>query len=91
MLDSSSGDALLFKSYTEGYDLIGSIVANTYQWPVTRVVTAINQKKSNGVHEVTETKTLATQVVQIHQMMKTMLTPSNVPIVEPLKVVTDVA
>ncbi|MCI48499.1 hypothetical protein A2U01_0069742, partial [Trifolium medium] len=32
MLDASSGGALLSKSYTDGFALIESITANTYQW-----------------------------------------------------------
>ncbi|KAI5446822.1 hypothetical protein KIW84_014600 [Lathyrus oleraceus] len=88
MLDVSSGGALLSKSYEDGYKLIESIISNTYQWLVTKATTKSNQKRPTGVHEVIETITLATQVAQIHQMMKNMMT-SKVTKFEPVKVVTD--
>ncbi|MCI57135.1 hypothetical protein A2U01_0078386, partial [Trifolium medium] len=40
MLDASSGGVLLSKSYTEGFALIESITANTYQWPTVRATPA---------------------------------------------------
>lgn len=89
MLDASSGGAFIFKSYEEGYKFIGSITTNTYQWPVTRFVVVSTQKKPIGVHEVTKTTTLATQVAHIHQMMKNIVMSPDVPATESVKVVTD--
>ncbi|MCI33864.1 hypothetical protein A2U01_0055082, partial [Trifolium medium] len=48
-------------------------------------------KKTAGIHEVSETTAFATQIAQIHNMMKTLMTP---PVLlateaEPVKVVTD--
>lgn len=37
MVDASSGGALLRKSYKECYDLVESIVFNSYQWPTERM------------------------------------------------------
>ncbi|KAK2450136.1 hypothetical protein QL285_009271 [Trifolium repens] len=94
MLDASSGGALLSKSYTEGFDLIESITANTYQWPTIRANPASNtSKKPVGVHEVCETTTLAAQIALIHNMMKTLLTSPALPTVtaEPVNVVSDSA
>lgn len=85
MLDASSSGALLCKSNTKGHALLESITTNTYQWMITRVTNSISQKDPTGVHEVTETIILVAQVAQIYQMMKTMLIPSNVSIVEPVK------
>lgn len=59
MLDASGGGALLSNSYEDGYKLIENITANTYECPVTRVVIVSTQKKPSGVHEVSETTTLA--------------------------------
>ena len=42
MLDASAGGASLNKSYNEAYDLIDSIVANSYQWPTASVNSAKN-------------------------------------------------
>jgi hypothetical protein len=94
MLDASSRGALLSKSYTEGFDLIESITANTYQWPTIRANPAPNtSKKPAGVHEVSETTALAAQVAQIHNVMKNLLTPHALPAVasEPVNVVSDSA
>lgn len=49
-------------SYIEGYNLIENITANTYQFPATRAFTPISLKKSDGVHEVTESTSLVAQV-----------------------------
>lgn len=62
MLDASNGGALLSKSYENSYRLIESITANTYQWPITRATANSAQKRPTGVHEATETTTLAAQV-----------------------------
>lgn len=88
MLDASSGGALLSKSYEEGYKLIESITANTYQWPVTRANTGGIQKRPAGVHEVTDNSAMAAQLAQIHQMMKTMMSPESSK-AELVKIVTD--
>lgn len=47
-------------------------------------------KKPIGVHEVTKTTALATQVPQIHQITKNMITSFDAPTVEPIKVAIDV-
>ncbi|KAI5417343.1 hypothetical protein KIW84_042087 [Lathyrus oleraceus] len=65
MLDALSGGALLSKSYEEGYKLIESITANTYQWPVTRELANSNQKRPIGIHEVTETITFTAQIIKL--------------------------
>lgn len=57
---------------------------------VTRATTVYVQKKPASVHEVTDTTSLDAQVAQIHQIMKNMITSSNTPVVEPIKVVIDV-
>ncbi|XP_058741908.1 uncharacterized protein LOC131614323 [Vicia villosa] len=88
MLDASSGGVLLSKSYEERYRLIESITANTYQWPISRANVSTPQKRPAGVHKVTETTALATQVAQIHQMMKNLMT-QDTPKPEPVKVVTN--
>ncbi|XP_058725922.1 uncharacterized protein LOC131597232 [Vicia villosa] len=88
MLDASSGGALLSKSYEEGYRLIESITTNTYQWPTARANVSTTQRRPAGVHEVTETTLLVAQVVQIHKMMKSLMTPDT-PKPDPVKVVTD--
>ncbi|XP_050915692.1 uncharacterized protein LOC127130771 [Lathyrus oleraceus] len=89
MLDASSGGALLSKSYEEGYKSIKSITTNTYQWPVSRDIPTLSQKKPNGVHEVAETTALASQIAQLNQMMKNMMTSSVMQVAEPVKVMTD--
>lgn len=89
MLDSFSGGALLSKYYEEGYKLIESIKINTYQWPVTRAEGSQTSKKPVGVHEVSESNTLAAQIARIHQMMNNMMTSHEVAKPEPIKVVTD--
>ncbi|MCI41174.1 hypothetical protein A2U01_0062407, partial [Trifolium medium] len=61
MLDASSGGVLLSKSYTDGFVLIESITANTYQWPTSRATPA-PAKKTAGINEVIETTALAAQV-----------------------------
>lgn len=66
MLDASSGGTLLSKSYEEGYKLIDSITANTYNWSVSRVVPTPSQKEPVGVHEVTKTTALAAQIAQLN-------------------------
>ncbi|MCI74539.1 hypothetical protein A2U01_0095803, partial [Trifolium medium] len=73
-----SGGALLSKSYTEGFALIESITTNTYQWPTARANPAL-AKKPAGIHEVSETTALAAQSAQIHNMMKTLMTPPVLP------------
>ncbi|MCI09221.1 hypothetical protein A2U01_0030304, partial [Trifolium medium] len=90
MLDASSGGDLISKSYTEGFAFIESITANTYQWPTARANHA-PAKKTAGIHEVSKITALATQIAQIHNMMKTLMTPLVLPTVqaEPVKVVTD--
>lgn len=90
MLDASSDGALLSKSYEEGYKLIVSIIANTYQWLVTIATIIVVPKKPIGVYEVTQAITLAAQVAKIHQMMKIMMTSYNTPAIDPIKVVTNV-
>lgn len=90
MLDASIGGAFLCKSYEECYKLIDSITANTYQWHVTRATINSTQKKFVGVHEVTETTTLAAQLAQIHKMMKNLMTP-EVTMLEPANMVSDVS
>lgn len=88
-LDVSSGGASLSKCYEDGYKLIESITTNTYQWLVTRTIVVFTQKKPTGVHEVTKTITLVSQVAQIHQMMKNMTASPDVTSAEPVKVVTN--
>ncbi|MCI87502.1 hypothetical protein A2U01_0108786, partial [Trifolium medium] len=68
------------------------ITANTYQWPTARANPA-PAKKPTGIHEVSETTTIAAQIAQIHNMMKTLMTPAVLPATEaePIKVVTDAA
>ncbi|MCI39763.1 hypothetical protein A2U01_0060995, partial [Trifolium medium] len=87
-----SGGAILSKSYTEGFALIESIIANTYQWPTVRA-NLVPAKKTASIHEVSETTALAAQVAQIHNMMKTLMLPPALPEValEPVKVVADSA
>ncbi|KAI5424793.1 hypothetical protein KIW84_030832 [Lathyrus oleraceus] len=65
MLDASSRRELLSKSYQEGYSLIENIMANTYQWSITKATAGTTQNKHVGVHEVSETTTLAAHVAQI--------------------------
>lgn len=89
MLDASSGGTLLFLSYEEGYKLIESITANTYQWKVKRDVVISTQKKPAGIHVVIETTSLAFQVAHIHQMIKNMMTTPDVPAVEYAKIVIE--
>lgn len=91
MLDASYGGALFSKSYQEGYNLIESITAKTYQWPVTRTSTTIVPRKQVGVHDVTKTTNLVDQVDTIHQMINNMMMPSNLLASEPVKVMTDAA
>ncbi|MCI44634.1 hypothetical protein A2U01_0065873, partial [Trifolium medium] len=87
--DASSGGTLLSKSYNEGFELIESITANTYQWPTARANSA-PAKKPAGIHEVSESTALSTQIAQLSNMMKTfMTTPVKAP--EPVKVVTNSA
>lgn len=90
MLDASSSGDFLSKSYEEGYKLIESITANTYQWKITRASTITIPTKPTIYHEVTETITLAAQVAQIHQMMKSMMISFDTPTSKPYKVVIDV-
>ncbi|MCI68125.1 hypothetical protein A2U01_0089384, partial [Trifolium medium] len=75
-----------------GFALIESITANTYQWPTVRATSA-PAKKTIGIHEVSETTAIATQVAQIHNMMKILMLPPSLPEVasEPVKVVADSA
>ena len=89
MLNASSSGYLLSKSYEEGYKLIESITANTYQWPVTRAGGSTTSKKPASVHEVSESNALSAQIAQIHRMMKNMITTPEVAKHEPIKVVTD--
>ncbi|KAI5391391.1 hypothetical protein KIW84_076264 [Lathyrus oleraceus] len=84
-----SGGALLSKSYEKVYKLIESITANTYQWPISRVVPSLSQKKTPGVNEITETTAYAAQIAQLNQMMKNMMTSPSMPSIEPVKAVTD--
>ncbi|MCI77017.1 hypothetical protein A2U01_0098287, partial [Trifolium medium] len=70
------------KSYNEGFDLIESITANTYQWPTTRANPG-PAKKTAGVHEVSETTALAAQIAQLSKMMKTFMTTPIKPTAEP--------
>ncbi|KAI5429921.1 hypothetical protein KIW84_034486 [Lathyrus oleraceus] len=88
MLDTSSGGALLSKSYQEAYSLIESIITKTYQWPVTKVVARTTQKNPTGIHEISETITLVAQVAEIHKMMKNMISSPDVTAAEPEKIVT---
>ena len=55
MLDAFAGGALLNKSYVEVYELIESIVANSYQWPTPRLNST---KKVAGVHELSDVSAL---------------------------------
>ncbi|MCI64656.1 hypothetical protein A2U01_0085914, partial [Trifolium medium] len=59
-------------------------------WPTARANLA-PAKKIAGIHEVSETTVLAAQIAQIHNMMKTLMTPPVLPAneAEPVKVVTD--
>ncbi|KAI5388972.1 hypothetical protein KIW84_074578 [Lathyrus oleraceus] len=76
------------KSYKEGYKVIESITANTYQWHVTWESANSIQKRPIGVHEVTETTIIAAHMAQIHKIMKNPMT-LEVTKTEPVKVVTD--
>ncbi|PNX71196.1 hypothetical protein L195_g027067 [Trifolium pratense] len=90
MLDASSGGALLSKSYTEGFAHIESVIANIYQWPTTRTTPApASSKKPTSMHEVSKTIVIVVEVAQIHNMMKTLLTPLIVSVAEPVNVVAD--
>lgn len=89
MLDVSTGEVLLSKSYTYGFELMKSITSNTYQWPTTRVAPAIANKKPIGMHEFSESTVFAAQVAQIHNIMKALMTPLDVPVVKPVNVVKD--
>lgn len=57
--------------------------------PITRDTVSIVKRKLISVNEVTKTITLVSQVAQIHTKMKNMLTPSDVPVVDLVKVVTN--
>ena len=85
MLDASFDGALSSKSYEEGYKMIESITSNIYQWLVKQAAIIVVPKKSIGVYEVTKTISYVSQVAQIHQMMKNMMTSSNTLVSEPVK------
>ncbi|KAL5565094.1 hypothetical protein UlMin_028258 [Ulmus minor] len=74
MLDASAGGALLNKSYAEAYDLIESIVANSYQWPTSRINST---KKVAGIHELGDVSALTAQIASLTNMLKAVST-SNV-------------
>ena len=57
------------------YDLIESIVANTYQWPTTKVNFA---KKVAGVLELNKVSTLSTQIASLANMLKVVTTSSPI-------------
>lgn len=90
MLYVSSSGVFISKSYEKCYKLIEIITAKTYQWPVRRAANIVVTKKLVGVHEVTQTITLAAQVAKMHQMMKNMVTSSDTPTIKPVKVETNV-
>lgn len=69
--------------------LIKSISSNTYQWPVNRSADNSTKKKLVGVHEITETISLAAQVAQIHQMMNNIRITHEVATSKSIEVVTD--
>lgn len=52
--------------------------------------TIVVPKKPIVVHEVTQTTVLDAHVTQIHKMRKNMMTNSDTPVVNPVKVVTNI-
>ena len=73
--------ALLNKSYTEAYDLIESIAANSYQWPTSRLNSA---KKVVGVHELSEIFALSAQIASLTNMLKAINTSTLAVLASPM-------
>ncbi|MCI28269.1 hypothetical protein A2U01_0049469, partial [Trifolium medium] len=78
------------KSYTEGFALIESITANTYQWPTGRLNSGPDKKRA-GVLELSESTAISAQIAQLSNMMKHfMATPAKTEDApEPVQVVAD--
>ena len=74
MLDASAGGVLLNLSYNEACELIDRVATNSSSWPTERVSA---QKKSSGVHEVSELSSLSAQVAQLANMIKNIASPSE--------------
>ncbi|KAH9659726.1 mRNA-decapping enzyme-like protein [Citrus sinensis] len=63
MVDASANGALLYKSYTEDYEILERIANNNSQWPSTRQPAA-------GVHNINAITTLSAQVTSLTNMVK---------------------
>lgn len=60
-IDAAAGRALIGKTFDEAYELLETMVANNYQWPIAR----INQPKATGKFEVDVVTALAAQVAAL--------------------------
>ncbi|XP_052294371.1 uncharacterized protein LOC127901325 [Citrus sinensis] len=69
MVDISANGALLFKSYTEAYEILERIANNNYQWPSARQPAA---RGPAGVHNIDAITALSTQVTSLTNMVKAM-------------------
>lgn len=81
--------SLLNKYYKECVELIETIVTNSYQWLALRVNTT---KKVEGVHEVGESTTLATQIAILTNIQMNIVAayaPINATLITMVRVTTN--
>ncbi|KAH9743430.1 hypothetical protein KPL70_003294 [Citrus sinensis] len=67
MVDASTNEALLFKSYTEAYEILERIANNNYQWPSTKQPAV---RGAAGVHNIYAITALLAQVTSLTNMIK---------------------
>ncbi|XP_062118827.1 uncharacterized protein LOC133832506 [Humulus lupulus] len=82
LVEASTNEALLVKSYNETYEILERISNNNYQWPTTRSSTS---RKVAGIHDVDVITSLAAQVSSFSNMFKTMNMGMNQSMGKPMR------
>ncbi|KAK4284214.1 hypothetical protein QN277_001075 [Acacia crassicarpa] len=83
IVDASSGESILMKSYEEAHDLLERMAMNSHQWQADR---ATSSRTIAGIHELDGMTTLTAQVSSLTNMVKGLTLPSSNTSLQPSQV-----